>query len=246
MKRLLSALLTALFFASPAFALVGGPWDANVPGNPNPVNPSNADGAFQGTIKGQNLAGIIRFGTSTSAQIATPGFWTYTVTGTGTNQVITEVYTPGTSAGAASIFYGGGISLANVDATIDLGARQIAGVIDGASTRAAILMVTAPLKASPNHWTVTNNISFSGEFTAKLCKNLAQNSFSGTGTLSITAFDLAGFNADAATSATADPSNHIVTTPVSIKVSGVRTSNVFKLSSLSVPNSQSPAISVPF
>ena len=250
MKRLTLAVLSALVLASPAFAIVGGPWDGNVPGNPTPVNPSNANGTFQGTISGKNIIGIMRVGTSSAGTAAVPGV---TIT-TGTGAARTTVTTAGTATGSATIFIEGSTAIANVDAVIDLSGRKLSAVMDGASTRAPQIAVTNPTftlvltgtdknglptlqtVTAPGSWVVTDNVSFSGAFDANLSKNWSANTFSGKGFVSVSRFDIAAYNADLVKNPTsARPEGHIASHDVKIKVTGSKTSNTSSITTITVP-----------
>jgi len=216
MKRLFLALLSASFCASSAFAIVGGPWDSNIPGNPTPVNPSDINGTYTATIKGKNLAGVIRF---SSASIGT-----FSLTASGSTAIISEMNV----TGSGTFFFEGTSGAASVDTVIDLGGRKIAGVINGASTSLLpVILVRPPTATTPlTEWTVLNNIYFNGAFSARFSNNWATNSFSGKGTVAASKFDFAGFNTDlAANPATADPNNHLVVVPVPIKIAGVKASD---------------------
>ena len=212
MKRLLSALLTAVAFTSSAFAIVGGPWDAGVPGNPNKVNPANINGTYQGTIKGSNITGVMTFQTSGSNGIAFSGT---TGVPTGTTQV----------QGAAVMFFEGTTAFSTMSVAIDLGGRKLAGVLSGGSTAGNIIPVIAPPRSTFLYWQLTNNFSFNGYFNANLSKNWVSNSFSGNGNLVVTKFDPALYNSAAVINPNVNPSNYIAAVATPIKVSGVKTSD---------------------
>lgn len=230
MKKLLLTLLSSVVIASPAFALVGGPWDSNIPGNPNTVNPSNINGTYQGTIKGTNLSGVMMFGTSTKGAVVT-----------GTNTV----------PGFAIAFFEGTTALAAIDVVVDLGARRLSGVVDygvgsrGGSTSPVSITLVRPATATSAEveWEVIDNIFFNGYFNAKLSKSWANNSFKGTGFLLVKKVDFDGFYRQLITDpTTATP--QIVTTPLSIKVAGVKTSDTPAEYSVSFPKLSDPQIQI--
>ena len=77
-----------------------------------------------------------------------------------------------------------------------------------------------------HRWAITDNASVSANFDAKLSKYWASNTFSGSGRLSITKFDMDGYNADlAANPESASPYGHTATREVKIRVSGAKTSD---------------------
>lgn len=242
MKRFLLALLASFALAMPAFAIVGGPWDNNIPGALFPVNPSNINGTYQGTLKGKNLAGVMRFTSSSSGQV---------VVSSTTQQVvwardnlhftIVDVVTTQTlsTTGYASFFFEGKSGQATVDTAIDLGGRKIAGVINGAGSRSVPVTLERPSDGTT--WTLTDNVFFNGAFSAKF-GSWASNSFSGKGNVTVTKFDFIGFWQDlVANPTTADASNHIVTVPMSVKVAGVKTSD--SIATLTPPT-LSPALPI--
>ncbi|MEI8233283.1 MAG: hypothetical protein WCH57_01205 [Verrucomicrobiota bacterium] len=230
MKRFLAAALALSLAASSAFALVGGPHDANIFGNANTVNPSNINGTYQGTIKGKNISGITVFGTSTAGTSGTAGTTTIILTGSGNSYNETMTTTPSTSQGYAVVYIEGKIATADLAAVVDLGARNLSGVIEGAGARSFPLTLINPSYVGATgtgaSFSVHDSVYFTGNFSAKLSKSWASNSYSGKGTLMVTKVDINGFNqavANPLTSATASP--QIVTVPTSIKVAGVKTSN---------------------
>ena len=231
MKRFLAAALSLAFAASSAFALVGGPNDANIFGNANPVNPSNANGTYQGTIKGKNISGITVFGTSTAGTSGTAGTTTTIVSGTGANRTVTTISTPSTSQGYAIIYIEGKIAAAQLAAILDIGSRNLSGVMEGAGASGVTPILTNPAGTS---FSVTDAVYFTGEFNAKLSKSWAANSYSGKGTLMVTKVDISGFNQAVLTNSNAVP--QIVTVPTSIKVSGVKTSNTPNSYTVTVTN----------
>jgi hypothetical protein len=223
MKRFLAVVaLSFSLAASSAFALVGGPDDANIFGNANPVNPSNVNGTYQGTIKGKNISGLTVFGTSTAGTSAQAGYTQTITTGTGSGARTTTYTYPTTVQGYAIVYIEGKIASADLAVILDLGGRTLSGVMEGAGSRAIPLMlVNTTLN---EYWNVTDAVYFTGDFSAKLSKSWAANSYSGKGTLQVTKVDLNGFYQALATNpATAAP--QIVNVPTSIKVSGVKTSN---------------------
>ncbi|MEI6561964.1 MAG: hypothetical protein WCO68_07770 [Verrucomicrobiota bacterium] len=263
MKRFIFALLSAVLLAAPAFA--SGPWDAGVPGNTTKVNPSNPTGTYQGSIKGVNIAGIFRVGTSPSGSTAAPGYYSYYIHGSGSNTIVTSQYTPGSAAGIATLFMEGASGVANVDAIVDLAGRTLSGVMDGGTTRAKQLAVTNPhfkyvitltstnsfgvpvitssTISAPGKWVVTDNASFSGYFNAKLSKNWAANTFSGSGLLTISKFDLDQFTAqvsstDSSVASAATPDGNVSSHDVNIKVAGSKTANTTNLSAVTIPDGQ--------
>lgn len=228
MKRLLLALLTALVFASPAFAIVGGPWDNSIPGNVVPVNPSNIEGTYQGTLKGKNIAGVMRFSSSDSGQvivsttIVTPTLYN-TITGAIVSTTTVNTHTV-TASGFADFFFEGKTGNATVSTSIDLGGRKVAGLIEGAGNRGVPTILTRPATATA--WRLTDSIYFNGTFSAKFAPQWAKNRFSGKGTLTATKFDFEGWNADVVSNpSSADPENHIITAFVPVSISGVKTSD---------------------
>jgi len=215
MKRLILALLSVLAIATPAFAIVGGPWDGNVPGNPNKVNPANINGTYQGTIRGTNLVGITRFGTSAAGTPAASG--TAATTGTASSATI---------GGYAVAFVEGTIALAQIDVTTDLGARQISGIIEGGSTQGYVMTLSRPATTTTAiaYWDITQSAYFTGFFTANLSSSWSNNSYKGNGWLLMKKVDITGFIKDLSTyPTTAEPK--IVTVPVPIKLSGVKTTD---------------------
>ena len=142
MKNFLLALASALIVATPALAIVGGPWDGNVAGNPTPVNPSSANGTYQGTIKGTNIAGIMMFGTgATSGANNTTTFnETYNSTtsswsGSYTNASPATGLGSSDSEGRCLIFVNGYSVYGQMTAVVDMVGRQIAGVLEGSVTK---------------------------------------------------------------------------------------------------------------
>jgi hypothetical protein len=227
MKRFLLALLSSFALAVPAFAIVGGPWDGNIPGNPNPVNPSDVNGTYQGTIKGKNLAGVMRFSSTDSGQVIISSTTTrvdwapdrlhYTTVDVVTTKTLS-------ATGFATFFFEGKSGQATLDTAIDLGGRKLAGVINGAASRSLPVTLERPFDGF--QWTLTDNAYFNGAFSAKF-SSWASNSFSGKGSLVVTKFDYIGFWQDLVLNpATANPRDHIVTfQPMTIKVKGVKTSD---------------------
>ena len=242
MKRFLIALLSAVLFATPAaFAISGGPWDGNIPGNPVTVNPSNINGSYQGTLKGTNLTGIMRFTTSSSGQVTVTTTTSQVVTIGGSNPAIFTIPVVTTqvvsATGYVNFFFEGTSGQAIVDTAVDLGARKISGLLQGAGSRGVTqtIYTTPPSPAitgtsiTPGHgWTVANNIYFNGYFNGKLSRDWVDNSFSGKGKITVTKVDLAGYYAAVNNDPTSSPQTvpQIVTTsPMSIKVSGVKTTD---------------------
>lgn len=228
MKKTLLALMGAVLFALPAFALVGGPWDNNIPGNPTLVNPANVNGTYQGTIKGKNLAGVIRFTSSTNGQVViTSTTWTIVISGSTSiyvPEVTTQIFS---TTGYASIFFEGKSGQAVLDTVIDLGGRKISGLINGMANRPVPVILSRP--SDGQTWTLTDSAYFNGAFSANFA-TWATNSFKGKGTLNITKFDYIGFWQDLILNpATANPQNHIVDTTMPIKIAGVKTTDAVAL-----------------
>ena len=235
MKRLALTLLSAVVLASPAFALVGGPWDANIPGNPTPIDPSSIDGTYQGTIKGANLAGIMVFATTSKGTTASAPITQTVITGTGSQQVSVTTAFPATVQGYAGIFFEGKIAFAKVDSVVDLGSRKISGIIQGGGQSAVSRTLTRPATATTpeTKWTIsTDSVVFYGNFDAKLSSSWSENSYKGKGFLLAKRVDIQGFFNQLITNpTTAAP--QIVTLPVPIKVAGVKTSSTSDSWSLS-------------
>ena len=219
MKRSFFAFLLAVLFAAPVFA--SGPWGYN-----NSVNPLNINGSYQGSIKGKNLLGTMRFTSSSSGQVAitSTNYVTVYSSGTGVHLpigVVTEIVTQVLSAtGYANIFLQGNTAQASLDTAVDLKARAVTGLITGGVTGSQTL--TRPSDGA--NWTVTNSMYFTGNFDGNFSKNWTANSFSAKGSLAVTQVDIASFYANLISNpSTAAPS--ITQKNVSIKVSGVKTTD---------------------
>ncbi|MDD5349972.1 MAG: hypothetical protein PHQ12_07160 [Chthoniobacteraceae bacterium] len=240
MKRFLAvSALTLSIAASSAFALVGGPWDANVYGNANPVDPSNVNGVYQGSVKGKNISGVTAFASSTIGTTGQAGYTETVTTGTGNNQHTVTTTFASTVQGYAAIYIEGKLTYASLVVSVDLGARKISGVMEGAGSRAIPLVLHSPLHS----WNVTDSAYFTGNFNAKLSSRWAANSYSGKGTLMITKVDLDGFYRAVLTSpASATP--QIVTEATSIKLDGVKTSNSATTSYTVTINPVPPVVSL--
>ena len=170
MKNFLLALASALIVATPAFAIVGGPWDGNIPGNPTPVNPSSANGTYQGTIKGTNIAGIMMFGTgATSGANNTTTFnETYNSTtsswsGSYTNASPATGLGSSDSEGRCLIFVNGYSVYGQMTAVIDMVGRQIAGVLEGSKQKQT---ETFSLKVVSSYTSSTAPVIISGTLAA--------------------------------------------------------------------------------
>jgi hypothetical protein len=251
MNKFVAPLCVALFSASSAFALVGGPWDGNVPGNTTVLNPSSIDGTYQGTVKGTNISGIMVFATTTAGTSGTAGTTTTvtntttttTTTSTTRDTTTTTTTTPSTTQGYALIYLEGKITTSEVIASIDLGGRKVFGVLEGAGLRALPLTLTRPATSTTAaaSWSVTDSAYFTGTFSAKLSDDWASNSYKGKGTLMVTKVDLSGFAQQLiANPTTATP--QIVTVPTSVKVSGVKTSDTANSYTVSLASPTEPTI----
>ena len=229
MKRFFFAFLLAVLFAAPVFA--SGPWGYN-----NSVNPLNINGSYQGSIKGKNLLGTMRFTSSSSGQITVTSTNYVTIYSGSTPRlpigVVTEVVTQVLSAtGYANIFLQGNTAQASLDTAVDLKARSIAGLITGGVTGSQTLSnpsydPSGSGTPTATTWTVANSMYFTGNFDGNFSKNWTANSFSAKGSLAVTQVDIADFYknlVNSTTKATAAPS--ITQSNVSIKVSGVKTTD---------------------
>lgn len=234
MKKTLALAATLLTLAATsAFALVGGPWDSNIYGNPNKVDPSNYDGTYQGTVKGKNLSGLFAFGTSTAGTSGESGYSETVVSGTGNNRTeITYTY-PGTVQGYAVVYLEGKVAYAYLSVVQDLGSRKLSGVMQGAGAPASGSIVVSNGTTS---WTVVDAVTFTGTWDAKLSKSWALNSFTGKGSLQVTKVDLATFYSTLLTNPSAAVPQ-IVNVSTSIKVAGVKTSGTANSYYVTVPSS---------
>jgi len=225
MKKTLFALMGAVLFALPAFALVGGPWDNNIPGNPFLVNPANVDGTYQGTIKGKNLSGVMRF-----ISVVNKGRVVYS-----DSDAVNIA-----ASGIASFFFEGRVGMSVMDVIVDVGGRKLAGVVEGSAIRGVEVRLIRP--ADDQTWTLKDNAYFNGAFSAKF-KSWPSTNFNGKGSLTVTKFDYIGFWQDLVSNpTTAVPYNHIVTVPMSIKVAGTKVSDNTAEFDLPVINNNLPDI----
>ena len=141
MKRLLFPVLSTVLFTSPAFAIMGGPWDAGVPGNATKANPSSAAGTYQGTIKGKNISGIVMFGTGPTSAVSN------TSTTSANYNWFTGAFTQSTTASLASglgtsdsegrcfVFVNGYSVYGQMSTVIDMMGRSITGVLEGSKSK---------------------------------------------------------------------------------------------------------------
>ena len=196
MKKFALALLSALVLASPAFAIVGGPWDGNIPGNPNKVDPSNIAGTWQGVISGTNITGIMMFGTASSSTISnvstTSSTWDWwsgtwissssatTATGLGTSD----------SEGRCLVFADGYAVLGQMSAVADLQQSSLSGVIQGSTVKQVSEFsqsLTTQLSATTallqnNTYQYNNVLNIAGTFSAEIQRGAY---FKGTGAVQI-------------------------------------------------------------
>jgi hypothetical protein len=229
MKRFLLTLLSSLALAVPAFALVGGPWDNNIPGNTSTIDPTSFNGTYQGTIKGKNLAGVLIFGTST---VGTSVSGTATTTGSSVNV-----------QGYSVAYFEGAIAIASVDVVADLAGRKLSGVVEGAGSRILSQTLVRPATSTTAEaaWEVYNNIYFTGYFGAKFADGWANTKFTGKGFLLVKKIDFDGFYQQLLTNpTTATP--QIVTAPVTIKVAGVKSSDTATSYKVTFPDVTDPQI----
>ena len=220
MKKYFFSILLAVLFAAPAFA--SGPWGKN--GQANPLNPN---GTYMGSISGKNIAGSVRF-TSTSSGLVTVSSSSQWIVTSGTGafahaQAVWVIKNTVTSAtGFANIFMMGTIANASLTTAVDIYGRTVSGQIEG-----GIISTQSLVRPSDSTtWTVTNPLYFIGSFDGKLSKNWAANSFTAGGTLTVTSVDIPGFYAalaNPATAATAAP--QLSSAPVAIKITGVKISD---------------------
>jgi len=253
MKKFVLALLSALVFVSPAFATVGGPWSGGIPGNTTTVNPSNPLGTFQGTIKGKNFTGLMTFVSGTnggqvvvSSSTARTNWSGFSLSGSNvsvaTIDALLYIVTTKTvdTTGFGSFFFEGKSGSINLNCLVDTGSRSITGMVEGAGSRAQSLILWKPATSTTplTMYTVDDELYMDGTFSAKLSSNWAANSFSGKGYLAVTKFDAAAAQADLNANSSLPVIDHIVTVPLAIKVSGLKTSD-------SVPSTFTPPLLTP-
>lgn len=238
MKKLPALLFFALTFTIPAFALSGGPWDGNVPGNPILINPANINGTYQGTVKGHNISGITVFSNSSVGTTGTAGSTTTIVTGTGANRTITTITSPSTTQGYAVVFIEGKVATAELLATVDLSGRKISAIMEGSGLRGIPMTLS---NAAGRSWSVIDSVLFNGTFTAKLAEDWPANSYRGKGKLVVTKVDLEGFARDLATKP-AGSVPQVVTRPTTVKFSGVKTTDQTTSFFINLPNPTTPSI----
>lgn len=213
MKRFALALLPLLAFSSPAFALVGGPFDQNTfGGNSNPPS-----GTYQGILSGDDIAGVMIFGTSsTSASAVTQTNISSSTVSNGvtgqsslstTQQTASGLQTSG-NEGRVAIFDAkdGVVVIGEMSAVIDIAGRSISGVMEGSQLRSQQTLVqtisdisvsgsdTATSTSlsegvSSNTQTFTFNdvVNISGNFNANITSLFPALAFDGDGSLTITA-----------------------------------------------------------
>ncbi len=110
MKRTLLAIFSSVILATPAFALVGGPFDNNI------FFGNNMASTYQGVITGKNVSGIMVFGTASGS-----------ATGQGS---ASEMGTFG-SAGRGLVFINGNMVACDVTAVGDFGGRKLSIALSG-------------------------------------------------------------------------------------------------------------------
>lgn len=110
MKRTLLAILSSAILATPAFALVGGPFDNNL------FYGNDISGTYQAVLTGKNISGIMLFGTTPNSSNPAAGESQMGTYGNG---------------GRGIIFVEGYMVVANVSAVANVMDRQISVAIDG-------------------------------------------------------------------------------------------------------------------
>ena len=208
MKRLVASVLP-LFLSSSAFAIVGGPFGNNTFQGRSGVD--NSAGTYQATLSGQDVSGVVIFGTSDSSR-ATGG------SGGGLSSSGSE--------GRALIFTNGHAVLSQVSSAVNLGGRNISGVISG-SKRTSQYPITRTEEPIGN-FTVTDVLVVTGFFKAKIRQTFPTYGFEGKGTLNIKVPDASRsfeVRIDGDAAAIVPSYNPNSGEDVRITISGVKTSN---------------------
>ena len=190
MKRLAIAILPALIFATPASALVGGPWDNDVPGG-NQLSPN---GTYQGVIVGKDLTGVMMFGTATTSNgnnksTTTSSFNLFTGSSTTatTSSLATGLGTSG-NEGRVAIFTNGVLVIGELSAVINLPGRSISATLDGSRLRSVQTITKRNVGGSilsSVDYTYNDVVTVSGAFQSRITQSFPQLLFSGEGSVTI-------------------------------------------------------------
>ncbi|MEI6351502.1 MAG: hypothetical protein WCP06_10395 [Verrucomicrobiota bacterium] len=211
MKPLVIAAFSALVFACPAFALVGGPWDNNIPGG----TPTEANGTYQGVITGKNLSGVMMFGTATTS----------TTGGAASLSGTSGIFNSSGSEGRIAIFTNGVLVVGEMAAVVDLPAQSVSASFDGSRlrsvqslTRTSSSVVNVPevifdgtvvnttkLENTTQQATLNDVVNIAGFFGAKFNQTFPTITFAGKGELTITQPDLNAPNGPVADEVTPEP-----------------------------------------
>ncbi len=170
MKRSLLALLSTALLASPAFAIVGGPFDNNV------FYGAESSGTYQGVLTGKNISGVAIFGTSSTSSANGSG-------------VPSSLGVFG-SGGRALIFVEGEAVTADVNSTADFKNRRITSAFEGSVGLATVAWPPQRQRETDGSTTVTTWIlegalEINGMISSKIVRTFPSLEFAGKDRLRI-------------------------------------------------------------
>ena len=226
MKKFALAVLPALILASPAFALVGGPWDNNIPGGTQ----NEASGTYQATITGTDLSGVMIFGTSATSNA---GAGSSAAKNSLTGSIAAGLQTSG-NEGRVAIFVAGTLVIGEMSAVVDLPGKSISGTLDASRLRSVETLTKDTGALKPITYTYYDVVTASGSFTSKFVQTFPNIVFSGKGKVAVSdpqgvievditaTVDDTGSTGSQTTSLRPNPLKY----DVPIRVHGVKTSNI--------------------